>query len=99
MPKCCSAFRNRSTHARTEGGEGRRRLQAEALAAKTSQFFVEIVSQVGWTTYLSWSENTIDQRRFDALRLFRQAPAITDIVQLDTLGKEQLRISRLSTHL
>jgi hypothetical protein len=38
----------------------------------------------------------IDQRRFDNLRLLRQAPAITDVAQLDPTGKEQLRVSRLA---
>ena len=36
------------------------------------------------------------QRRTDAWRLFRQVPAITDLVQLDPFGREQLRASRLA---
>jgi two-component system, NtrC family, sensor kinase len=38
----------------------------------------------------------IDQRRFDNLRLLRQAQAITDVAQLDPTGKEQLRVSRFA---
>ena len=70
--------------------------QAEAAAAKIGQFIKEIESQVGWTTQLLWSVGTIEQRRFDALRLLRQVPAITELAQVDASGKEQLRVSRLA---
>jgi signal transduction histidine kinase len=72
------------------------REQAEAAAAKIGQFIKEIESQVGWTTQLPWSAGTIDQRRFDGLRLLRQVPAITELSQLDANGAEQLRVSRLA---
>src|SRR6266567_1607278 len=72
------------------------REQAEAAAAKIGQFIREIESQVGWTTQLPWSAGTIDQRRFDGLRLLRQVPAITELAQLDSAGKEQLKVSRLA---
>src|SRR6266566_1258356 len=72
------------------------REQAEAAAAKIGQFIKEIESQVGWTTQLPWSAGTIDQRRFDGLRLLRQVAAITELAQLDSSGKEQLRVSRLA---
>src|SRR5262249_14832691 len=58
------------------------REQAEAAAAKIGQFIKEIESQLGWTTQLPWSAGSIDQRRFDALRLLRQVPAITELAQL-----------------
>ena len=72
------------------------REQAEAAAAKIGQFIKEIESQVGWTTQLPWSAGTIEQRRFDGLRLLRQVPAITELSQLDATGHEQLRVSRLA---
>ena len=72
------------------------REQAEAAAAKIGQFIKEIESQVGWTTQLPWSAGTLDQRRFDGLRLLRQVPAITELSQLDSQGREQLRVSRLA---
>ena len=72
------------------------REQAEAAAAKISQFVKEIESQLGWTTQLPWSAGSIEQRRFDALRLLRQVPAITELAQLDASGKERLRVSRLA---
>src|SRR3954449_695880 len=70
--------------------------QAEAAAAKISQFIKEIESQLGWTTQLPWSAGSIEQRRFDALRLLRQATAITELAQVDSSGKERLRVSRLA---
>src|SRR5215467_2581098 len=72
------------------------REQAEAAATKIGQFIKEIESQVGWTTQLPWSAGSLDQRRFDGLRLLRQVPAITELAQIDSSGKEQLRVSRLA---
>jgi hypothetical protein len=71
-------------------------LQANGTAAKIEQFIIEIESQVGWTTQLPWSVGTMDQRRFDALRLLRQVPAVTELSFLDASGTEQLKVSRLA---
>jgi two-component system, NtrC family, sensor kinase len=71
------------------------REQAEA-AGKIGQFISEIQSQVGWTTQLPWSASTLEQRRFDALRLLRQVPAITELAEIDSSGHEQLKVSRLA---
>src|SRR3954464_3082068 len=70
--------------------------QAEAAAAKISQFIKEIESQLGWTTQLPWSTGSLENRRFDALRLLRQVPAITELAQVDSTGRERLRVSRLA---
>ena len=72
------------------------REQAEAAAGKIGQFITEIESQVGWTTQLPWSASTLEQRRFDALRLLRQVPAITELAEIDSSGHEQLKVSRLA---
>ena len=69
--------------------------QAEAAAAKIGQFIKEIESQLGWTTQLPWSAGSIEQRRFDALRLLRQVPAVTELAQVDSTGKERIRVSRI----
>ena len=70
--------------------------QAEAAAAKISQFIKEIESQLGWTTQLPWSAaGSIEQRRFDALRLLKQVPAVTELAQVDSTGKERIRVSRI----
>ena len=71
------------------------REQAEAAAAKISQFVKEIESQLGWMMQLPWARRTLEQRRFDALRLLRQVPAITELSVLDDRGREQLRVSRM----
>src|SRR3954454_2286273 len=70
--------------------------QAEAAAAKIGQFVKEIESQLGWTTQLPWSAGSLQDRRFAALRLLRQVPAITELSQIDSTGKERLRVSRLA---
>src|SRR3989441_9967961 len=70
--------------------------QAEGAAAKIGQFIKEIESQLGWTTQLPWSAGSLQERRFDALRLLKQVPAITELSQIDSTGKERLRVSRLA---
>ncbi|HXR88152.1 MAG TPA: ATP-binding protein [Stellaceae bacterium] len=72
------------------------REQADAAAAKLAQFIDEIQNQLGWTTQLPWSPGSVEQRRFDALRLLRQVPAITELALLDASGHEQLHVSRLA---
>ena len=72
------------------------REQATAAADKIEEFITQIESQLGWTTQLPWSDNTLEQRRFDALRLLRQVPAITELAQIDASGHEQLKVSRLT---
>jgi hypothetical protein len=70
------------------------RLQTEGAAERITHFIDDIKNQMGWITQLAWSANTIETRRFDGLRLLRQVPAITELAQLDSTGKEQLRVSR-----
>ena len=72
------------------------REEAEAAATKIGQFVKEIEGQLGWTTQLPWSAGALDQRRFDALRLLRQVPAVTELTQIDAAGKERLKVSRLA---
>jgi hypothetical protein len=90
--------------ARAQQGYGRPRallarilqLQAVATADKIAQFLNEIGAQIGWTNQLRWSAGTMEQRRFDALRLLRQVPAVTELAFLDPSGIEQLKVSRLA---
>jgi hypothetical protein len=72
-------------------------MQAEAIAAKIGQFVEEIERQMGWMTQRPWGATSIDAWRFDAVRLLRQVPAITEITQLDSTGREQALVSRIST--
>jgi two-component system NtrC family sensor kinase len=72
-------------------------MQAEGIADKLTQFIKETQSQVGWTTQLpSTGGYSIEQRRFDALRLLRQTPAVTELSLLDAEGKEFYKASRLA---
>ena len=71
-------------------------MQAEGIADKITQFIKDSQNQVGWTTQLSPTAGSNDQRRFDALRLLRQVPAITELSQLDAEGKELIKVSRLA---
>ena len=70
--------------------------KAEAAAQRTEQFIAEIERQIGWTTHAQWALGPVEQRRFDYIRLLRQVPAITELVQLDASGREQLKVSRLA---
>jgi signal transduction histidine kinase len=74
------------------------RKEAEAAASKIEQFINDIERQIGWTIQAQWSAHveSLEQRRFDYLRLLRQVPAITEVSYLDPEGKEQLRVSRLA---
>ena len=72
--------------------------KAIGAAQTIEQYIKEIEGQLGWTTHASLlpGPSSIEQRRFDFLRLLRQAPAITELAYIDADGKEQLRVSRLS---
>jgi GAF domain-containing protein/HAMP domain-containing protein len=74
------------------------REKAQGAARVIEQFVREIESQLGWTTHTGFlpSDRDLEQRRFDFLRLLRQAPAITEVSYVDASGKEQLKVSRLA---
>jgi signal transduction histidine kinase len=68
--------------------------QAQSAAEKIGHFLNEITAGLAWQTQLTWNVNTLQQWQFDAVRLLRQVPALTEIVQLDATGREQFRMSR-----
>src|SRR6266436_2710941 len=68
--------------------------QAESAASSISQFVEEIKAQMVWVTPLPWNAVTLEEWRFDAVRLLRQVPPVTEIAQLDAVGREKFRISR-----
>jgi class 3 adenylate cyclase len=70
-------------------------VQATAAAAEINDFISGITNQLGWLVQLSWSEEPDERRRTDALRLFRQAPAIVSLTLLDHGGLERLYVSRI----
>jgi len=72
------------------------REKADAAAQRIESFVREIERQVGWVAQAQWASLPVEQRRFDYVRLLRQVPAITELVQLDRDGREQLSVSRLA---
>ena len=72
------------------------REKAQGAATVIEQFVKEIESQVGWATGFLPAGSGLEQRRFDFLRLLRQAPAITEVSYIDSDGREQIRVSRLA---
>src|SRR5947209_10549953 len=70
--------------------------KAGSAARRIEQFIDDIERQLGWTTAPQWAASPLEQRRFDYVRLLRQVPAITELIQLDDTGKEQLKVSRLA---
>lgn len=74
------------------------REKAAAVAYKIEQYIKEIERQIGGTVLpqAATGASLLEQRRLDYLRLLRQAPAITEISLLDSLGREQLLVSRLA---
>jgi signal transduction histidine kinase/ActR/RegA family two-component response regulator len=70
------------------------REQVKSAVDKISQFLNEIAAGLSWETQLSWSDTTLNDWQFDAVRVMRQVPALTEIVQLDATGREQFRMSR-----
>ncbi|HSD99358.1 MAG TPA: GAF domain-containing protein, partial [Burkholderiales bacterium] len=72
--------------------------KALAAATRIEQYINEIEHQLGWTALpqATAGGNVIEQRRYEYLKLLRQAPAITEVAWLDRSGREQLRVSRLA---
>jgi signal transduction histidine kinase len=69
--------------------------KADAAADRVAQFVAELEQQMGWTTRADWARVPPEQRRYDFIRLLRQAPAITEVIHVDGNGTERLRLSRL----
>ena len=82
-----------------ENKEALARLQKEkavAAAARIEQFIKGIEQQLTFAALPQLGSDGAEQRRIEFLKLLRQAPAVTDIVQLDARGQEVLAVSRLS---
>lgn len=79
----------------TASAVGVQREKALAASERMVQFIEGIETQIGWTTRAEWARVSLDQRRYDFIRLLRQSPPITEVIQIDSAGREQLRFSRL----
>ena len=74
------------------------REKAQAAATRIEQYIRAIEHELGWTALpqVGAGGNPLDQRRFEYLKLLRQAPAITEVAWIDAGGREQLKVSRLA---
>jgi signal transduction histidine kinase/ActR/RegA family two-component response regulator len=70
------------------------REQAKSAAEKISQFLNEITAGLAWETQLPWSNSNLDEWQLDAVRLLRQVPSLSGIVEVDASGRERFRMSR-----
>ena len=74
------------------------REKALSAATRIEQYIGDIEHQLGWTALpqVGGGANPVEQRRYEYLKLLRQAPAITEVAWIDATGREQLRVSRLA---
>jgi signal transduction histidine kinase/DNA-binding response OmpR family regulator len=70
------------------------REQAASAATQISQFISQIEVELNWLSRLPTDRQARDEQRLNAIRLLRLSPPISEVTQLDTQGREQLRISR-----
>ena len=62
--------------------------KAQGAAQRIGEFVSEIEQQIGWTTPPQWDALSLEQRRYDFIRLMREVPAITELTEIDGSGKE-----------
>jgi signal transduction histidine kinase/CheY-like chemotaxis protein len=70
--------------------------EAATAALKIERFLDMIEDQLRWSVQLPVSADSLEQRKFDGLRLMQQTPAISELIQIDPSGHERLRLSRTS---
>jgi signal transduction histidine kinase/DNA-binding NarL/FixJ family response regulator len=70
------------------------REQAASAAIQIGQFISQIENQVRWLARLPPELSTNEDVRLNAIRLLRLSPAIAEITQIDSQGREQVRVSR-----
>jgi signal transduction histidine kinase/HAMP domain-containing protein len=70
--------------------------KAVAAAARIEQFIRQIEQQLSFAALPQLGTAGGDERRIEFLKLIRQVPAVTDIAQIDSAGREQLLASRLA---
>jgi class 3 adenylate cyclase len=75
--------------------DARLKVESRAAASEIEGFVDSIRDQMGWVVQLSWTDNT-GAHHLDALRLFRQVPAVVELTLADGEGRERVRISRFS---
>jgi HAMP domain-containing protein len=75
--------------------------EARSAAARIEQFLSATDRDLASAMPVFWSigGGTLDQRMNEYQRLLRQSPAFTEILYVNSLGREQLRVSRLGLNL
>ena len=71
--------------------------KATATAQRIEVYIQGLADQIAWATLsgLEVQDGSAPGQRFQFRKLLRQVPAITAIAQVDSLGKERLRVSRI----
>jgi adenylate cyclase len=69
--------------------------QAQSAAERIGGFLDGIVGELGWVVQLPWSPDNEQRHRVDVLRLMQLAPAIVDVILVDSAGTEKLHVSRV----
>ncbi len=70
------------------------REQAASAAVQIGQFIGQIENQIKWLSRLPPELSTNEDERLNAIRLLRLSPAIAEIAELDSQGRELVRVSR-----
>jgi GAF domain-containing protein/HAMP domain-containing protein len=69
--------------------------KALAAASRIEQYIRTIEQQLKYAALPQLDASDVELRRIEFLKLLRQAPEVTDIAQLDAMGREQIAVSRL----
>src|SRR6266496_1814149 len=69
--------------------------KALAAASRIEQYIRTIEQQLKYAALPQLDASDVELRRIEFLKLLRQAPEVTDIAQLDAVGREQIAVSRL----
>ncbi|MBX9776787.1 MAG: cache domain-containing protein [Xanthobacteraceae bacterium] len=70
--------------------------QTEAAAGRIGLFVKEIEAQMRWLTQVPSNAASLDEWRFESVRVLRQVPAITELARIDSTGREQVWVSRIA---
>jgi signal transduction histidine kinase len=69
--------------------------KAIAAASRIEQYIRQIEQQLAYAALPQLDASDVELRRIEFLKLLRQVPEVTDIMQLDGMGREQVLVSRL----
>ncbi|MEI6414717.1 MAG: response regulator [Pseudomonadota bacterium] len=69
--------------------------KAIGAASRIEQYIRQISRQLAYVSLPQIDATDVNLRRIEFLKLLRQSPEVTDILQIDGAGKEQIAVSRL----